>query len=1159
MERTSRGDGAFENGVFEPFDLTLTVGPGLVPWISAASRLGHVHGIPRRRDVRPLDELLDAVYDFVDAVHFAERDPKPFLTRELGQLVFGEPSVLELFHATRGAASDRGREVLVRILAAPHLSVLPWELLPDPAQRQSKREEENRFLALAPDVSLVRLARGRTYPVRTERLEPPLNLLVVLSSPTSRDAADDSLAFDIYEEKRSLLAELRPLVDAGLLCVDVEDRPTLENLRRRIGSQRLGYHLVHYLGHALPDRLVLEDEQARREDQSANRFTEILQLCPDLRLAVFAGCETARAAGDPMTIDAQAAEGQSLLSLSDRCVQDCCPAVVGMQAVLPFRTERLFTRFFYQGIVSGYSVAGAIRLARGATRGDRHVGGDLLDWAVPVLFVGGSEPGPIVDPGARGVPPKRPARHVLRLGLTQEETRFFSRDVALRQAIDILAGEAPERVLVLKGPAGVGKTMLIDRALEEVTGEVAILYVDFNEIAPVFASQLQRMREHDWNPGMGMLDDLDPQAPLEKLCELVAELMARGGDSKVRDPKWTPREWWLRIMDDLTSRRFVLVIDNLEQLAAMEEALTDVFLWFWFARRFEEFRAGGEAKAASLPDVLDKMIDYLRNNDGLTPRPGGPVNALVGQLRELTEWLGGYGRKTRDRVTAAAERVRGDLRRGEPVEAVARRLGERTSDPKHLDALRKGFERLTLTRKALDGALCMVANRRSGVRLAVSAAELPEDFLNLSSDQRFVLRLGRLTCGETLRWVRRNLPGLLRYGEERLERLWPRMGPDLKRWEDLEQRVLGWTPGEPNVEEILNLIVPGQGMNLRPGSGLPGGAPRGGSSGQGGLGSAPRGQRPLRLAVAGPFVAGAEAIARAVTRLAADHGVGGQVVTGQGYYSGSLAVLLDEPSPFNDDGSASDEAIHKWLQTVAKHEADIVLLDYGRSVPLPIKDLDGPDRRALKVLPADCLMIAAGGNRSAGDETVTIPAAYPEVLAVGSLNGQGALQSYAEWTPQIGKPDLFMKDQLLGTPLQEALTANAIQPPDSPYGHGTHGASFAAMHAVAAAVLAWSTVPDLTPARLKQLLRDAAQPIPHASQPYPMKLEIADAVAAARRELVRRELDTDPCSLQTVSALTGLSLRVANDTLEAMMQGRQPEVRRLTRGRLERFELIKGL
>ena len=73
-----------------------------------------------------------------------------------------------------------------------------------------------------------------------------------------------------------------------------------------------------------------------------------------------------------------------------------------------------------------------------------------------------------------------------------------------------------------------------------------------------------------------------------------------------------------------------------------------------------------------------------------------------------------------------------------------------------------------------------MAHRRSGVRLALGASELPEDFLNLSSDQRFVLRLGRLTCGETLRWVRRNLPGLLRYGRGAPGAAWPRMGADLE-------------------------------------------------------------------------------------------------------------------------------------------------------------------------------------------------------------------------------------------------------------------------------------------------------------------------------------------------------------------------------------------
>ena len=125
-----------------------------------------------------------------------------------------------------------------------------------------------------------------------------------------------------------------------------------------------------------------------------------------------------------------------------------------------------------------------------------------------------------------------------------------------------------------------------------------------------------------------MLEELDPQAPLEKLVR--AGRRADGacdGGRDVREPEWTPRQWWPRIMDDLTSRRFVLVIDNLEQLAAMEEALTDLFLWFWFARRFEEFLAG-EEEAASLPDLLDKMIAARPTRARLTmrrvpARPGG--------------------------------------------------------------------------------------------------------------------------------------------------------------------------------------------------------------------------------------------------------------------------------------------------------------------------------------------------------------------------------------------------------------------------------------------------------------------------------------------------------------------------------------------------------
>lgn len=112
-----------------------------------------------------------------------------------------------------------GAQLLVRILAAPQdIAAWPWELLLDPQQPE-------RFLTMARDVHVVRSGRSRTYPVRQATIEPPLNLLMVMSSPILADSTEAEAPFDLYAEKRSLLAELLPLVDRGLLNVEVEDRP----------------------------------------------------------------------------------------------------------------------------------------------------------------------------------------------------------------------------------------------------------------------------------------------------------------------------------------------------------------------------------------------------------------------------------------------------------------------------------------------------------------------------------------------------------------------------------------------------------------------------------------------------------------------------------------------------------------------------------------------------------------------------------------------------------------------------------------------------------------------------------------------------------------------------------------------------------------------
>jgi hypothetical protein len=1148
---------------FEVFDLTVSLGPELVPWLSAASSVGHVNGIPRRgSDVPVLADLLDCVYDYVDAVRFAERDSNPELARALGQLVFGEPAVLELFQATRGVAADRGREILVRILAAPHMAVLPWELLPDPARTHS--ELEGRYLALAPDVSVVRLARGRSYPVRSCRIKPPLNLLVVLSSPIGHDPSDDSLAFDIYEEKSALLAELAPLEDAGLLHVEVEDKPTLENLRRRIGAQPRGYHLFHYLGHAEPGHLILEDEQGRRDDESGAHFAEIMRLCPDLRLAVFLGCETARPAGDPLAVDTASARGwRDILSLADHCVQESCPMVVGMQAVLAFRTERLFTRFFYQGLASGYSVAGAVRLARGATRGDRRVGGDLMDWSVPVLFLGGGEPGPLLDRSERGIRPPKPVRNVLRLGLRQSLTRCSGRDIALRQAVDVLSGSAPERVLVVQGPTGVGKTLLLDRVFEELEGlddqgldedrrPLSLLYARFEDLVPELAPPRPVPAvDAPESPWSKPLANVPTDAPVERLCKWVAELLKRlDGQSRAPETGWTPHEWWLRLLDDATSRRFVIVLDNLDVLVRIEQDLTDALVRLWFAKCLNTLPAA--TRRRQVADDLIGLIEHLRKSGGLNLKPGYPHGVFLAGCSELAQWLGRWSDVARQRVILLAEQLLRAEAGGAPTAVGLTRRSSTPQDEQKLSQLRTDVGRLLRLTQSLDGALRVIADRRSGVRLAVAGTQLPDVLLKLPTDERFEMRLGRLTWFDTWRWIQRNLPGLLRYGESYLQSLWPRFGADLERWQELDRRVLESGARQTNMLALVDAIAPRHGGSRNPSMNLQ-----------------PRGERPLRVAIAGSHIASAEALSRAITRLAAQHHIGGRVVADEREQAGSLAVLVEIPSPFSRRSSASKTRVLRFLQQAAKEEPDIVLLDYGdlvvRANGARLAHESTAERDILKALRRQVLLIAAGGNRRPGnDDAATVPAIYEEVLAVGSLDDHGRLRPYTEWNPELRKPDIFMPDQLIGTPFEEALAAKTLREAQKTarelgeLGRATNGSSFAALNALGAAILVWSILPDDTPDEIRSLLTRAAKTIEDGAASRPKALALADAIALARQKRVRQELGRGPCSAQTMAALTGLELRVVSECLEQLSTGAEPEVRRLPRGRLQRYELANA-
>jgi hypothetical protein len=1190
LSQLASSAGPVSAGPFEPFDLIVHLGPNAVPWLSAASRAGLVHGVPRHGVSMPqLSELLDRVHDYTDAVQFAEPQPDPELSRILGELVFGDPMVLQLFQATRGVAADHGQQLLVRVLASPHLAVLPWELLPDPAAVHSGRG--HRYLALAPDTHMVRMARGRTYPVRGDLLEAPLNLLIVLSSPTPRDETEEWLAFDIFEVKRSLLAELAPLELAGMLHIDVEDRPTLDNLRRRIGAQRRGYHLFHYVGHALPDRLILEDRAGRREDPSSSQFMEVLRLCPDLRLAVFAGCETARAAADPAALDTKTAVGwRDLLSLADYCVQEACPTVIGMQAVLPFSTERVFTRFFYQALANGYTTAEALRLARGAIQGDERLGGDLLDWSVPALFVGSSEPGALLPRSATAARPPRRVRWELKLGLRQSTDRFLARELPLRQAVDITAGLAPERVLLITGASGVGKTKLVDRALEELPDSVThVLYAHLDRLSPEVVKACNSLDAGRW-PDLAELTALAPDHALDRLCRIVDELLRSGGaELRRRDPQWASAEWWERLVEDLVQHPFALAIDEIGLLDRVQRGLLEKLIDRWVS---EQVRIAWET--ASRERLLEDLQVLLSTFGESRAACEVPARSNQHGLASLPTELRKYVNRLPERLCAESLHVLGEVLERRMVSLVndvemgkdregAGNAGDHV--PPARDAIRSGdvFDALNVldaVRASLGAALQVLASRRSPARIIITCVDQPRDFLELPADQVFEMRLARLTWPETWRWIRRNLPVLVSYGENYLSRLWSTLGTQLDRWEDLERHVLRERGKAVDLQSLAAQVVP-----PAPRRSAAAGRP------------ARRGERALRIAVAGPHLAGPRELAEAITRLAIENGIGGRVVL-DADEAGALAVLIDEPSPFvggrrtgtsqaapahaertaksqeprsrrragkskprSDNDGLTDEPVPsgdetpaisvsdilQWLQRVAAKQPDIILLDYGAS-QRPDEIAEGPERTLLRSLGPLSLLIAAGGNNP-DPVCVTTPCAYPEVLGVGPLGDDGKLRKYAEWHPKLRKPDLFMADNLGMSALAAALKPETLSDPMREVGWGS---SFSALHAVATAALVWSILPELSPQGVAGLLREASRPIPATDKAR--GLTMSDAVALARDRVVERTLRAGAVDLQTLAAITGLDVTVLSTTLNSLIK--REKVFKLAYGRLERYQLL---
>ncbi len=473
---------------------------------------------------------------------------------------------------------------------------------------------------------------------------------------------------------------------------------------------------------------------------------------------------------------------------------------------------------------------------------------------------------------------------------------------------------------------------------------------------------------------------------------------------------------------------------------------------------------------------------------------------------------------------------------------------QRGANTPRLDSLSSALCRLDAIRLSLGTALGILADRRSPRIVVTTSTPLRDFFWNVPDNLIFEMRLAPLTWSETWRSIRRSLPGLLRFGEDSVSRLWGRFGARLERWEELERLILKQPDQNVNLLKLSERIVPPTILRSKRVVER----------------SVQRGHRPLRIAIAGPFIAGAHQVADALTQLATEHGIGGRVVFDPGE-AGALATLIDVPSPFIKKSEAQESDIVQWLDLVIAREPDIILLDYGKKVKVKELKTRTDEQKLLKSIFHRTLLIAAGGNKETRSNKkplagrITIPAAYPEVLSVGALDDEGELRLSSETNPKLGKPDIFMTSNLARTALASALKPKFLE--------WVTGSGSAALHAVATAVLVWSLLPELQPADIRELLMDASRRISKAKvnrrtgRTKPARkgkviraLTLEDAIELARGRLVEKTLNDGPSSLQTLSAITGLDGRVLSSILEPLIK--KGRVVRLAAGRLERFQLL---
>jgi subtilisin family serine protease len=200
-----------------------------------------------------------------------------------------------------------------------------------------------------------------------------------------------------------------------------------------------------------------------------------------------------------------------------------------------------------------------------------------------------------------------------------------------------------------------------------------------------------------------------------------------------------------------------------------------------------------------------------------------------------------------------------------------------------------------------------------------------------------------------------------------------------------------------------------------------------------------------------------------------DHGHGTHVAGTIGALSNQIGVIGAAPGSeiysvkvLDKQGQGTYSQVIKGIEWAIEHDMQIISMSFGGT------EYSQALEDAIKVAAnRGILVVAAAGNRGAGEEMELYPARYDEVISVGAVNNAHQITNYSSTGSGID----------LVAPGSEILSTTA----DGNYGVAS-GTSMATAHVTASAALLWSNHTDWSDIEIKNQLYNTATPLGDAHE-----------------------------------------------------------------------------